>query len=68
MASLKDFTDISRESNRERANPKSFEIADVCFGKADMDEIPIYKKLAMYRTNYIKLNLEYNDSKTPAHK
>lgn len=58
---IKDFTDISAVTSRVRANPHMYEIADVCFGKADMDEIPAYKKLSMYRTNYIKMNLEAND-------
>jgi hypothetical protein len=33
-----------------------------------MDEIPVYKKLSMYRTNYIKFYLESKDENTAADK
>lgn len=69
--SANDFTDISKADNaleRARASPKLWEIADVCFGKADMDEIPVYQQLSVYRANYIKLNLEMNNSNTKEEK
>ena len=43
--SEEDFTNLESARGQARASPKLHEVADICFGKADMDEIPTYQKL-----------------------
>ena len=43
------------------------EVADICFGKSDMDEVDYLSKLTKYRNEYKKIEIKLKNPNVPKH-
>jgi len=54
---------FEKETDNTKINPKPWEVADICFGKEEMNEVKYLDALTLIRNNFIKASIKIRRSK-----